>query len=220
MAPWGGHSVFPAIYKDMRHPHKYGRALKYTYIFTYGLDVSMAVVGYLMFGDRVRDEITSNILRSTAYPHALSMLMIVLIAIIPLTKIPLSNRPMMDTLNKKFYIDLRQMDSKARAHSEKNWKHRIARGSIGLLANVVQLGISIGFPDFDSITALMGSALCFTICINLPVAFYLKIFNSEGPTISRSERVFDWCLMVVGVALGVLGTVFAIMPKDKIGISN
>ncbi|OCT54638.1 Vacuolar amino acid transporter [Cladophialophora carrionii] len=220
MAPWGGHSVFPAIYKDMRHPQKYGRALKYTYIFTYGLDLSMAVLGYLMFGDKVRDEVTANILRSTAYPHALSVIIVVLIAIIPITKIPLSNRPMTDTVNKKFYLDLRQMDPKARMHSERSWKHRLARGSIAVLANLIQLGISIGFPDFDSIMALMGSALCFTICIILPVSFYLRIFSSEGKEISLMERIIDWGLLVVCGSLAVVGTVFAILPKDKIGAAG
>ncbi|KIW26648.1 uncharacterized protein PV07_06466 [Cladophialophora immunda] len=219
MAPWGGHSVFPAIYKDMRHPHKYGRALKYTYFFTYGLDLSMAVLGYLMFGDKVRDEVTSNILRSTAYPHVLSVIIVVLIAIIPVTKIPLSNRPVMDTLNKKFYIDLRQMDPKARAYSERSLKHRAARGLIGILANIIQLGIAIGFPDFDSIMALMGSALCFTICIILPVSFYLVIFSSEGKEIGLMEKILDWVLLVVCISLAVLGTVFAILPKNKIGAS-
>lgn len=34
MSPWGGHSVFPNIYRDMRHPHKYHRAVKTTFIFT------------------------------------------------------------------------------------------------------------------------------------------------------------------------------------------
>lgn len=204
----------------MRHPYKYARALKYTYFFTYGLDLSMGVLGYLMFGDKVHDEITSNILHSTAYPHALSVLIVILIAIIPITKIPLSNRPMMDTLNKKFYIDLRQMDAKARLQSEKSWRHRSARALIGIMANIVQLCISIGFPDFDSIMALMGSALCFTICVILPIGFYLRIFSREGKEISMLERVSDWCLAVLCMGLAVWGTVFAILPKDKIGISG
>ncbi len=217
MAPWGGHSVFPAIYKDMRHPQKYGRALKYTYLFTYGLDLSMAVLGYLMFGNKVHDEATSNILRSTSYPHALSIIIVVLIAIIPITKIPLSNRPMTDTINKKFYLDLRQMDPKARTHSEKSLKHRAARGFIAIAANLAELGISIGFPDFDSIMALMGSALCFTICIILPVSFYLRIFSSEGSGIGLAERILCWVLLIVCGFLAVIGTVFAVLPKDKIG---
>ena len=88
-APWGGHSVFPNIYRDMRHPYKYRKGVKITYSFTFLLDLSMAVIGLLMFGDGVRDEITSNILLTDGYPRTLSILIIVFIAIIPLTKVPL-----------------------------------------------------------------------------------------------------------------------------------
>lgn len=218
MAPWGGHSVFPAIYKDMRHPQKYTRALSYTYIFTYGLDLAMAVLGYLMFGDYVRDEVTTNLLKSTYYPHALNVLTVVLIAIIPVTKIPLTNRPMTDTINKKFLIDLRQMDPKARRHSQRSWKHNLARGAIACSANVFELGISVLLPDFDSVMGLMGSALCFTICIVMPVAFYLKIFSREGGEIGRVEKIVDWTLIIVCTGLGILGTVFAVMPRQKLGL--
>jgi solute carrier family 32 (vesicular inhibitory amino acid transporter) len=89
MSPWGGHSVFPSIYRDMRHPYKYGKSLRYTYSFTFGLDFTMAVIGLLMFGDYLRDEVTSNILRTKGYPQFLSIIIVVLIAIIPITKIPL-----------------------------------------------------------------------------------------------------------------------------------
>ncbi len=89
MSPWGGHSVFPSIYRDMRHPQKYGKSLRYTYSFTFGIDLTMAVVGLLMFGDYIRDEVTSNILLTKGYPRFLSIIIVVLIAIIPITKIPL-----------------------------------------------------------------------------------------------------------------------------------
>ena len=49
----------------------------------------MAVFGFLMFGQEVREEITSNILRTEGFPAPLTFCIIVLIAIIPLTKIPL-----------------------------------------------------------------------------------------------------------------------------------
>ena len=105
-APWGGHSVFPNIYRDMRHPKKYTRAVNYTYIFTvltsfevliyqlltipqYLLDVLIAIAGFAMFGQRVRDEVTSNILLTDGYPPAISVCIVIFIAIIPITKIPL-----------------------------------------------------------------------------------------------------------------------------------
>lgn len=49
----------------------------------------MAIVGWLMFGDAVRDEITANVLLSADYPQALSICIIISIAIIPITKVPL-----------------------------------------------------------------------------------------------------------------------------------
>jgi len=49
----------------------------------------MAIIGWLMFGDIVRDEITANILTVADYPQSLSVGIIVFIAIIPLTKVPL-----------------------------------------------------------------------------------------------------------------------------------
>lgn len=73
----------------MRHPYKYRKGVNITYSFTFVLDLSMAVVGLLMFGDGVRDEITSNILLTDGYPPALSLLIVIGIAIIPLTKVPL-----------------------------------------------------------------------------------------------------------------------------------
>ena len=38
VAPWGGHAIFPNIYRDMRHPHKYSKGVDITYIFTVRLD--------------------------------------------------------------------------------------------------------------------------------------------------------------------------------------
>jgi vesicular inhibitory amino acid transporter len=89
MAVWGGHSVFPNIYRDMRHPHKYGGGLKLIFGFVTSVDVAMAVVGYLMYGDITKDEITTNILATTEYPEALRVVFLVLVAVIPLTKFPL-----------------------------------------------------------------------------------------------------------------------------------
>lgn len=219
MAPWGGHSVFPAIYKDMRHPKKYGRAVRTTYGAVFGLNAAMGIVGYLMFGDFVRDEITANIFTSKAYPKVITIILIVLIAIIPITKMPLTSRPIIDTVNKKFLIDLRQMDVKARAWSERSLSHRLGRATVGILTNLVQLGVAIGFPDFDSIMALMGSALCFTICVVLPVSFYLKIFSGSDE-IKFPEKVLCWVLIIISSVLAVLGTVFACMPKERLGVSS
>jgi vesicular inhibitory amino acid transporter len=49
----------------------------------------MAIVGWAMFGDGVRDEVTANILLTNEYPRAISICIMISIAIIPITKVPL-----------------------------------------------------------------------------------------------------------------------------------
>ena len=53
----------------------------------------MAVIGYLMYGDEPKDEISTNVLTTAGYPEALNILVLILIAIVPLTKFPLKSLP-------------------------------------------------------------------------------------------------------------------------------
>jgi solute carrier family 32 (vesicular inhibitory amino acid transporter) len=104
------------------------------------------------------------------------------------------------------------MDTRAKAASEASIKHRSIRATIATLCNLVELGIAILIPNFDSIMALMGSALCFTICVILPVAFRLRIFME----LSLRERILNWTLVVVSTILGILGVIWAVVPAEKI----
>ncbi|KAH8198486.1 hypothetical protein TruAng_007320 [Truncatella angustata] len=214
MSPWGGHSVFPNIYRDMRHPHRYGEAVTITFSFTYFIDATVAIVGYVMFGDGVRDSVTNNLLRTTGYPAILNVLLVIFIAIIPLTKIPLNAQPIISTM--EVLAGLRQQvvsdsDTLVGRSSVFRGFMKIAIRILTLLAFLI---IAILFPAFDSIMAFMGSALCFTICITLPLAFYLKLFGHE---IVPRERILVWTVMTISFLLSVVGTVWAFLPKSLIG---
>ena len=86
--------------------------------------------------------------------------------------------------------------------------------SIRLATVIVITVVAILFPSFDRIVALTGSAFGFTICIILPLAFYLKLFAGE---LSVKERALDWFLIVVCSITAAVGTVWAFLPKDKVG---
>ncbi|TQN68823.1 Vacuolar amino acid transporter 1 [Colletotrichum shisoi] len=214
MSPWGGHSVFPNIYRDMRHPHKYPRAVKTVFTSVYLLDAFTAVVGLLMYGDNVMDEITANILQTSGYPRALNFLLCVFIAIIPLTKIPLNARPIVATLEVLTGIHQQAVaDSSAMVGRSATFRG-IMKVAIRVVTVLVFLVISILFPAFDSIMAFMGSALCFTICVLLPLAFYVKLFSKE---ITPQEKLLCYVLMTISTILSVVGTVWAFLPKSLIG---
>ncbi|OIW33850.1 hypothetical protein CONLIGDRAFT_197809 [Coniochaeta ligniaria NRRL 30616] len=214
MSPWGGHSVFPNIYRDMRHPYRYPQALKITFSFTYLLDMTTAVAGILMFGDDVRDEITSNILMTTDYPRSLTFLMCLFIAIIPLTKIPLNARPIVSTVEVLLGLHQQSMADTPGLVGRSSYFRGVMKIVIRILVLFLFLVIAILFPAFDSIMAFMGSALCFTICVTLPLAFYLRLFKSE---ITAKERVFATTVMFISLTMSIVGTVWAFLPKSLIG---
>lgn len=87
--------------------------------------------------------------------------------------------------------------------------------AVRIIVVVLIVVLAIVFPAFDSIMALMGSALCFTICIIFPAGFYLKLF---GKDISLKERLLDWMLIVSCSIMAVIGTVWAVLPKEMIGV--
>ncbi|KAK4137328.1 putative amino acid transporter protein [Trichocladium antarcticum] len=219
MSPWGGHGVFPNIYRDMRHPYKYAQALKISFSFTFILDATTAVAGLLMFGDEVRDEITSNILLESSYPRALTVLMCLCIGIIPLTKIPLNARPIVSTVEVLLGLHQQSLADTGPGAGLLVGRSMAFRGAmkvaIRVLVVVCFLGISIVFPAFDSIMAFMGSALCYTICVTLPIAFYLKLFGAEIPA---GEKTVATAIMTVSFILSVVGTVWAFLPKSLIGV--
>jgi vesicular inhibitory amino acid transporter len=215
MSPWGGHSVFPNIYRDMRHPYKYRRGVNITYMFTYAVDVGMACAGILMFGDGVNEEITNNIFRTAGYPPGLSVFIAICIAIIPLTKVPLNARPIVSTLEVLFGLDTRAMA----VSSSLNGMSGLSRGLFKVLLRVITIitfvVIAIVFPSFDRIMTLLGSVACFSICIILPLAFHLKLF---GKDIGKAEKTMNWVLIIFSTIMAIISTGFACIPKELIGV--
>jgi vesicular inhibitory amino acid transporter len=167
-----------------------------------------------MFGDGVMTELTANIIDTSGYPRVLSIILSIFIAIIPLTKVPLNARPIVSTLEVLCGLDAHAIASSEPLTGLSSYTRGILKVAIRVLVIVIFVIIAIIFPAFDSIMAFMGSALCFTICVILPLLFYLKIFGKE---ISLKERVLDYLLIVICSILATVGTVWAFLPKTMIG---
>lgn len=181
------------------------------------VDTCLAVIGLLMFGDGIKDAITSNILKSTGYPDALKIIMCIFIAIIPLTKIPLNARPIITTLDVICGVH-EQHHHHEQSHSQPSRYSLLVtksvRGLVRVFVVVLLLFISIVFPAFDSVCAFLGAALCTLISIILPISFYLKLYWKD---VSWREKVVSAILLVVFAILGTLGTIWTFLPKHLIG---
>jgi vesicular inhibitory amino acid transporter len=216
MSPWGGHSVFPNIYRDMRHPYKYRKGLHVTYIFTYIMDSGVACAGILMFGDKVKDEITSNIFTTHGYPKPISVFIAICIAIVPLTKIPLNARPIISTFEVLLGLDNRSLAASSSLNGMSGLNRGIFKFSLRIAVIVIFVLIAIVCPSFDRIMTLLGSVACFSICIILPLAFHLKLFGKE---LGAAEKVMNWALIVLSTIMATVSTVFACLPKEVLGLA-
>lgn len=214
MAPLGGHPIFPAIYRDMRHPHKYQQAVRTTYSFTFGLNTTMIALGCLMFGHAVCNEVTMNILDPRAsYPRSISVLIMVLIGLVPVTKMPLANQPIIDVVNRKFFSCETSAENpgdseKPTAGHLRSHISRVGRVASAIAVNATQLTLAYIVPNFDAVMILIGSILCVTTCVVLPITFYLRIFWSTG-TITSWTKAWLVALVAVSAALGIAGVVGA-----------
>lgn len=170
-ACWGGHAVFPNLKTDMRHPEKFKDCLKTTYKITSMADIGTAVVGFLMFGNLVHDEITKNLLLTAGYPNFVYGTISALMAVIPIAKTPLNARPIVSVLDTLMGIE----GAEAKFEGRQFYFAKFQRIFNRILINVLFVTIAIVFPKFDKLIAFLGAGLCFAICLILPCLFYIKI---------------------------------------------
>ena len=166
-----------------------------------------------MFGDGIRDAITSNILRTSGYPEGLTIVMCIFIAIIPLTKIPLNARPVITTIDVVLGVHQDHHINPA-MEPRKLFMTKCIRGATRVTVVVVLLFISIVFPAFDAVCAFLGAALCTLISIILPISFHLKLFWRD---ISVKERIISGILLLLFSFLGLIGTIWTFLPRHMIG---
>ena len=207
----------------MRHPRRYGTAVNTTYTFTYSLETWLMIIGYLMFGSGVRDEITSNIFLTApgnpnlpydAYPHWLSITIAAAIALIPLTKAPLNARPIVSVFEHVLGILPHHRNGLSKLTARSPLTVNVTKFAVRSSVVFIFTVLAILVPSFDRVIGLMGSLACSLVCVVLPVGFHLRIFGSQ---LSVRKKLVDWGLLGLFVALGVVGTVFACLPKKWLG---
>lgn len=204
MAPFGGHAIFPNLRSDMRHPHKFEKTLITTYSITCLADGSMAIIGFLMFGSLCSNEVTSNLLETSGYPSWVYPLISGLICIIPLAKTPLNAKPIISTLDEIMLLD------KVVEGESAIWTllKGLSRFGVRVGVNAAFVGLAIMFPEFDRIIGIMGSSICFLVCIILPCLFYLKLCKKD---IRTMERLFVKAVIACSMVLAFTCTYYTIV---------
>lgn len=115
MSGFSSHPIIPSLFKDMRNPRQFCTMLNWAYIAATIIYLGMGLVGYLMFGRAVSDEITRDLANTHGYPHLLNKVAIWLIIINPLSKFALAARPIVATF--ELLLGVERSQSRSTLHS-------------------------------------------------------------------------------------------------------
>lgn len=199
MAPWGGHPVFPELYKDMKHNYKYGSCCNVAFSFTFILDFMVALFALLMYGTECQDLLMKNLIENPNYPKILKPLFMTIMGIIPLSKMPLLAKPIITTYENYFnLVEVKHSDIKT----------FFKKLSLRVLYIFLTLILSLSVTSFGKVVALLGSAICIALCMILPYAFKLIIMSDE---LSTKEIVILRIGVCIGTICAILGTIGVII---------
>lgn len=206
MSPWGGHPVFPELYRDMRHPQKYSLSCNTAFLFTFVLDFAIGAAGYLMFGALAKDSLIKNLMSNPAYPAWVSPAFCALLGLLLASKLALVVRPVITVAERMFPND------EPEYITYKNGKRTQETPMRAILARLLVLGtlfvLAILFTSFGKIMAFFGSAICFTICLTLPLMFHLKFNRDDMSIVGKALTRFGIVVGIVGAIGGTYASIF------------
>lgn len=147
--------------------------------------ITMAVIGYLMFGRDTLPEITLNLPKGKIS----SKIAIYTTLVSPIAKYALIITPVAEAIERKLV-------------SPYNIKPIcLLLRTLLLISTVV---VALVFPFFGTLMALVGAALNITVSILLPCTCFLKISRTYRKW--KIETVVLYGIIVFGLLIGVLGT--------------
>ncbi|KAM0925597.1 hypothetical protein ACQ4PT_004093 [Festuca glaucescens] len=180
-----GHAVFPTLCNSMKEKDKFSKVLVICFVactLNYG---SMAILGYLMYGDDVEPQVTLSLPEG----KLISKLAIYTTLINPFSKYALMVTPVATAIEEKLL-----------AGNKRSMKNMLIRAFIVISTVIIALTV----PFFGELMAFVGSLLSVMVSMLLPCICYLKIFGTAR--CSMAEVVLIVMIIVLGSLVAATGT--------------
>ncbi|KAH9968916.1 transmembrane amino acid transporter protein-domain-containing protein [Russula dissimulans] len=208
MAGFGAHAALPSLARDMAEPHRFNEAMNYSFGFATAVYALIGIVGYLMFGNNVYDEVSQNLLQVPGYNPVLNKLALWMLVVTPLTKFALATRPINFALEAMYGLDTHtqggrfENDQKSRARKFNRSLKRLLLVCERISLACLAVTVSILIPDFGSIMAILGSFTVFALCVIGPIAAKISL--------EKRATVVDVLLMMSSIIMALWGTAAAL----------
>ncbi|KMT00974.1 hypothetical protein BVRB_9g222370 [Beta vulgaris subsp. vulgaris] len=187
MLCYSAHPVLPALYISMQKKHDFSKVLLMCFAFATFVYVSMAVLGYLMFGSTVESQITLNLPTNKLS----SQIAIYTTLITPLAKYALILKPVVIATEGWFSTEYK--------------KSKGFKLTIRTILVATQVLIALSLPFFGYLMSLTGALLCATASLTIPCLCYLKI-SSTNSSLGLAERIFIWAIVCLSMVILISGT--------------
>lgn len=179
-----GHAVFPTLCNSMKDRSQFPKVLLFCFVLSTVSYGSMAVIGYLMYGETVKSQVTLNL----PIGKMSSKIALCTTLISPFTKYAIIISPI------------------ANAIEDTNLFHESRTMSLLIRTTIVisTVVVALIIPFFGYIMAFIGAFLSVTISILLPCLCYLKIRKARQSF--GVELVLIVGVLVMGSFVAVVGT--------------
>ncbi|KAE8673226.1 Transmembrane amino acid transporter family protein isoform 2 [Hibiscus syriacus] len=188
-----GHAVFPTLCSSMKDRSKFSKVLLVCFVtstISYG---SMAILGYLMYGEHLKSQVTLNL----PIKRMSTKIAIYTTLINPLTKYAIITSPIATAIEEKpVFRNSRSLSIFIRTT---------------LVISTVIVALSI--PFFGYVMAFIGSFLSVTVSMLLPCLCYLKL--NKAARKNGLELIIIVSILVAGLFIGVVGTFTSIRQIVK-----
>ncbi|KMZ56791.1 Amino acid transporter [Zostera marina] len=190
-----GHAVFPSLYTSMKYKHRFNFVLSICFFICSFNYIVMAIVGYLLYGDQVKSQITLNL----PVEYFSTKVVIYTVLLNPLTRFALILSPVATFIEDKLLP----------SPSSSSWhprRHRFSSFVVRSLLVMSTAVVALSIPFFAHVVSLIGSFMSITASVLFPCLCYMKIFRVNPRENCTFESLCLTAIVIGGIIATCLGT--------------
>ena len=180
-------------FRSMQRPQDFEKMIDFTYGMVLLSCLLVASSGYYMFGDDVEDQITLSLENQSENAGPLMTGLTWLMILTAISKFTLTMFPLAlgfeEMLTGVLPSDLAM---------------ELLDSLVKIVLIFLALAVAIFFPSFSFICSLVGLICTMIVSVIFPALAHLKLF---GTTLSVSDKIIDWLLVIGGSFVAVIGTI-------------